>query len=95
MRKDLHVKITYRNQKREPVSTQLYSLEDYTNMQRNDLIRIISDIEGGYYAACGNKGRDEWPDDVWSSFIHIKHKILDKAGDIQRLPENIVEEGVC
>lgn len=94
MEKELNVKITYRNQKLEPVSTQLYTLEDYTGMLRNDLIKIISDIEDGFYAACGNKCRDEWPDDVWASFVRIKHKILDKAGDLQRLPSNIVEAGV-
>lgn len=37
MDKRLNVKITYRNSKMEPVSTQLYPLRDYTDMMRSDL----------------------------------------------------------
>lgn len=93
MQSGLNVKVTYRNSKLEPVSTQLYSLEDYTEMMRNDLLKIISDVEDSFYVACGNKHRDEWPDELWSSFARIKHKVLDKAGDIGRLPENLVKAG--
>lgn len=93
MRSDLNVKVTYRNSKLEPVSTQLYSFDDYTDMLRNDLLKIITDVEDAFYIASGNKHRDEWPDDLWGSFTRIKHKILDKAGDIGRLPSNIVKAG--
>lgn len=93
MQSNLMVKVTYRNARLEPVSTQLYALEDYTDMLRNDLLKIISDMEDSFYIACGNKHRDEWPDELWSSFTRIKHKILDKAGDIGRLPDNIVKAG--
>jgi len=93
MRSDLGVKVTYRNAKLEPVSTQLYSLGDYTDMMRNDLLKVISDIEDAFYIACGNKHRDEWPDELWGAFTRIKHKILDKAGDIGRLPDNLVRDG--
>ena len=89
--KHLNVKITYRNSKLEPVSTQLYDLKDYTDMLRNDLLKVITDIEDGLYIATGNKTKDEWPDEVWGGFTRIKHKLLDKAGAIGRLPENIVE----
>lgn len=90
---DPKVLITYRNSNMEPVSTHLYSLSEYTDMLRNDLLKVISDVEDGFYKACGNQNRDEWPDDVWVSFLRIKHKILDKAGDIGRLPGNIVSGG--
>lgn len=36
-----------------------------------------------------NKQKEDWPDDVWVKFQHIKHKILDNAGSIGRLPEDI------
>lgn len=36
MKDSLNVKITYRNAKLEPVSTQFYSIEEYTHMLRND-----------------------------------------------------------
>lgn len=90
MSNEMHVKITYRNARLEPVVTQLYSLDDYTSMLKNDLHKIITDIEDTFYVACGNKHKDEWPDEVWAGFMRIKHKLLDKAGDIGRIPENIV-----
>lgn len=62
-------------------------------MFRNDLLKVITDIEDAFYVATGNKHRDEWPDDVWGAFTRIKHKLLDKAGDIGRLPENLVRVG--
>lgn len=90
MNNSLDVKITYRNSNLDPVSTRIYPLEDYTAMLRNDLLRLITDIEDAFYVASGDKSREEWPDDVWSSYLRIKHKILDKAGDIGRLPRNII-----
>lgn len=96
MDKDIHVKITYRNSKLEPVCTEVYGLQEYTGMIRQSLLRLITDIEDTLYTATGNKTQDEWPDDVWASYLHIKHKILDKAGDIGRLPDNItLEEDAC
>lgn len=92
MDEKIHVKITYRNSKLEPVCTEVYGLHEYTGMIRQGLLRLITDIEVAFYVATGNKPQDEWPDDVWTSYLHIKHKILDKAGDIGRLPDNIIEE---
>ena len=93
MKKNLNVKITYRNSRLEPVNTQLYSLSDYTGMLRSDILKVITDIEDAFYVATGNKHRDEWPDDVWSVFARVKHKLLDKANDIGRIPDSLVEVG--
>jgi len=41
------------------------------------------------YAMNGNKQKADWSDESWSAFCRIKHKLLDKAGDIGRLPETI------
>lgn len=93
MKNNLGVKVTYRNARLEPVSTQLYSIQDYADMLRNDLLKVITDIEDVLYTATGNKVKDEWPDEVWGEFTRIKHKILDKAGDIGRLPDNLTKVG--
>lgn len=61
-------------------------------MLRLDLLRVISDVEDLVYRLNDHKPKSEWNDEVWSAFCHIKHKILDKAGDIGRLPENIHEQ---
>lgn len=87
---NLKVKVVYRNEKQEPVYDKTYGLRDYTDMLRADLLRLVTDVEDLAYLACDNKDKSEWPDDIWAAFCKIKHKLLDKAGDIGRLPENIM-----
>jgi len=87
----LGVKVVYRNKEMEPVYTKTYSLKEYTDMLRTDLLRLVTDVEDLCYAANGNKDKEEWTDETFAAFNKIKHKLLDKAGDIGRLPENITE----
>lgn len=93
MGKNMNVKITYRNAKLEPVSTHLYSVKDYCDMLRGDMVKLIADIENAFYLVNGNIPKEKWPDDVWGAFIRVRHKLLDKAGEIGRLPENLMEGG--
>lgn len=86
---DIGVKVTYRNEKLDPVYEKIYSLKEYTDMLRADLLRLITDVEDMIYRANDNKPREEWTDETWAAFCRFKHKLLDKAGDIGRLPENI------
>lgn len=41
------------------------------------------------YSVNGNKPKDMWDEADMLIFNKIKHKILDKAGEIGRLPENV------
>lgn len=86
---ELNVRVVYRDGKMEPVYEKEYTLEEYTAMLRADLLRLITDIEDLVYRMNDNKPKCDWSDDSWSGFCKIKHKMLDKAGDIGRLPENI------
>ena len=85
------VRVVYCNANAEPVCEKHYDLKTYLDYMRNDLLRLITDVEDVVYQANGNAAKDEWPDAVWLGFSKIKHKILDKAGDIGRLCENIYE----
>ena len=87
----LGVKVVYRNEKLEPVYEKKYTLSEYTEMLRNDLLRIIRDVEQICYEANDNADKEDWSDATWNLFCGIKHKLLDKAGDIGRLPENLME----
>lgn len=91
--KEPKVHIVYRNAKLLPVADEMYGLSEYSSMIKNDLIRIISDIEDMTYAATGGLSKSEWDDAVWSKFNIIKHKLLDKAGEIERLPVNLMYGG--
>lgn len=88
---NIGVKVTYRNEKLDPVYEKSYSLREYTEMIRADLLRLITDVEDMVYRMNGNKPKEEWSDESWEAFCRIKHKILDKAGDIGRLPDNVFE----
>lgn len=87
------VHVVYRNSKLMPVADEMYDLAEYTEMIKNDLIRLISDTEDLVYAATNGIPKSDWEDSVWSKFSCIKHKLLDKAGEISRLPNNLVYGG--
>lgn len=96
MAKEWGVKVVYRNVQMDPVYEKTYTLEEYCEMLRGDLLRLITDVEDMAYEANGGKQKEEWTDSTWEAFCKIKHKILDKAGDISRLSDNLFEkqEGV-
>lgn len=56
-----------------------------------DLKRVITDVEDMVQASTGNISKDEWPAEVLYEFNKVKHKLLDKAGEISRLPGNIFD----
>ena len=86
---EIGVRVTYKDKDMRPTYTKTYSLCEYTDMLRQDLLRLISDVENLCYIANENKAKADWSDQTFEEFSRIKHKLLDKAGDIGRLPENI------
>lgn len=88
---EIGVRVVYRDRERRPTYTKLYTLAEYTEMLRADLLRVITDVEDLCYAANGNQPKEDWSDDTFAAFSKIKHKILDKAGDVGRIPENLCE----
>ena len=88
---DLGVRVVYCNAKLQPVCEKHYDLKNYLELMRNDLLRLITDGEDTIYQVNGGEAKENWPDNVWLGFSKIKHKLLDKAGDIGRLADNIYE----
>lgn len=88
---NLRMRIVYKNKELKPISKCEYSLEDYSDMLSMDLKRIITDVEDLIYTMNGNKPKDEWDENALCAFGKIKHKLLDKAGEVARLPENIFD----
>lgn len=88
---NIGVNVSYKNAKQETVCNRTYTFREYTEMIRVDLLRLISDVEDMAYKLNQGKPKSEWTDESWSAFCCIKHKLLDKAGEIERLPQNIVE----
>lgn len=92
MDKNLKVKVVYRNRKLEPTSEKTYSLREYTDMLKANMLSVISSVEDLAYIANDNKSQDEWSDETWALFQRIRHKQLDIAGSVERLSETIVTE---
>ena len=87
---EIGVRVTYKDKDLRPVYTKTYSLAEYTDMLRADLLRIVTDVENLCYAANNNLPKEDWDEGTFEEFNKIKHKLLDKAGDIGRLPSNIM-----
>lgn len=88
---EMGVRITFRNRDLKPTHVHTYSLREYTDLLREDLLGIIGQVENLCYVANDGKDKSEWSETTWKAFNIIKHKLLDKAGDIGRLPDNLVE----
>lgn len=83
------MRITYRNSNGEATRERVYDFRDYTSLLKQDLMRLITDVEELVYQTNGNRSKEEWPDNIWNMFLGIKHRLLDKANDIARLPDTI------
>lgn len=88
---NLRVEVDYKNKNLKTVNSCKYDLKDYTEMISLDWKRIITDIEDLCYMMNDGKSKDEWNGSELSAFNKIKHKILDKAGEIERLSDNIYD----
>lgn len=91
---DFRVKIEYKNKNLETVVEKEYNFVDYTEMVSLELKRILMDIEDSFYHLSGNKQKSEWSPELTNRFNKIRHKLLDQANAIKRLPENLTYNGI-
>ena len=87
---DIGIRVTYKDKELRPIYTKTYSLNQYTDMLRADILRLITDVENLCYVQNGGEDKSNWPAATLEEFNKIKHKMLDKAGDIGRIPQNII-----
>lgn len=86
------VKVKYRNELGDMISSREYLLSDYVGMIRTDLFRVITDVENLYYRLNDGKPKREWAASDMEDFNLLKHRLLDKAGEIERLPEILMAD---
>lgn len=91
---DFKVKIEYKNKDLETVVEKEYSFIDYTEMINLELKRILMDVEDAFYYLSDNKQKSEWTPELTEKFQKIRHKLLDQANSIKRLPENLSYKGI-
>ena len=90
---DWKVKIEYKNEKLETVVEKEYDFVQYTELLQMELKRVIMDVEDAFYAFSGNKQKEDWDDDMKERFKRIRHKLLDQANAVKRLPQNLYHNG--
>lgn len=91
---DYTVNIVYKNRSMENVSQRTCLFADYCQDQKLNLMHVITDVENAFYAMQGDKGKDEWSQEALDSFQRIRHKLLDSANSIVRLPQTLHYKGV-
>lgn len=94
MLSDYTVNIVYKNRSLESVSQKSYPLADYCQEQKLNLMHIITDVENAFYNMQNNQSKDDWTPDAMETFQHIRHKLLDAANSIERLPKNLHHKGI-
>ena len=93
MKSEWIVTIQYKNKDLETVVEKEYDIITYTEMVEASLMRAISEIEAAFYTFSGNKRKEDWPEDLQESFKKIRHRLLDQANSIKRLPHNLTFRG--
>lgn len=91
---DFIVKIEYKNKNLETVVEKEYDFISYTEMLNLELMRLIMEIEDAFYVFSGNKQKDDWDPEMKERFKKIRHKMLDQANAIKRLPANLSYKGI-
>ena len=90
---DWTVKIEYKNKDMETVVEKEYDFLQYTEMLDLGLKGILVEVENAFYALQDNKQKEDWSDDAEERFRSIRHKLLDKANAIRRLPQSLQYKG--
>lgn len=94
MNKDFTVLIDYLNKNMEHVNQKTYMFFEYTNMLELEIKRMILDVEDAYYKFENGKQKSEWSEESLNGFNKIRHKLLDVANAIARLPKTLHYKGV-
>lgn len=94
MLNDYTVNIVYKNRSLESVSQKSYPLSDYCQEQKLNLMHVITDVENAFYTLQEDRSKDEWTPEAVETFQRIRHKLLDAANSIVRLPQNLQFKGV-
>jgi len=90
---DWIVKVEYKNKNLETVVEKEYDFISYTEMLNLELMRLIMEVEDAFYMFSGNKQKENWPPELKERFQKIRHKMLDQANAIKRLPQNLSYKG--
>lgn len=81
----MRIRIEYKNKDLETVGYDYFEFDLYLQKLSQDVIGVLSDIE-----KCLDMHDVDY--DADENFRYVRHKLLDLAGALKRLPDNIVPE---
>jgi hypothetical protein len=58
------------------------------------VLDVITDIENVFFQMEGANPKKYWSDEHKEQFAQIRHKLLNAANDINRIPMNMCKDGV-
>lgn len=93
MLRDFTVHVDYKNKLLEDVDSKSYPLNVYCQELRTKLMHTIMDVENVFYGYQGNRAKEDWDCESAESFQRIRHKLLDTANAIDRIPNNLCYKG--
>lgn len=91
---DFTVKVSYRNRDMTEPKEWTYNFKQYTEMMKRELMHVIMEVEDTIYHLQGSRSKDEWDSETMEHFQKIRHKQLDQANAIERLPQSQHYKGV-
>ena len=91
---DFTVKVAYRSKDMTDMREWTYDFKPYTEMMKRELMRIIMEVEDTIYHLQGSRSKEEWDSETMEHFQKIRHKLLDQANSIERLPQTLHYKGV-
>lgn len=94
MDNDFTVTINYYSRPEHNFVTQEYRLQEYADLLKIELMRILTDVEDVFYRFNDERPQEEWDERSAKEFAHIRRKILDQANAISRLPQNMKCKGL-
>lgn len=91
---DFTVKVVHRDRDSLQVTEWTYDFKQYTEMMKRELMRVIMEVEDVVYHLQGSNSKDDWDSETMERFQRIRHKLLDQANAIERLPQNLFYKNV-
>lgn len=90
--KDLYVNVKVRNRNMEIIAEEMYELTTYTEMVKLGIQRVITEVNA-LISKATQRPFEQWDEETLSQFSYIRRLLLDRAGEIGRLPDNLRWEG--
>lgn len=94
MNNDFTIQVEYLNRDMQKVGEGNFTLSEYTDLIDLELKRVIMDIEDIFYEIEEGKPQKEWSKASSRKFQKLRHKLLDQANAVKRLPSELRYKGV-